>query len=227
MSDHQRLVVAIDGPSGTGKSSVSKAVARQLGIGYLDTGAMYRALAWWCLEHDVELTDQEAVAQAARDLPLEMITDPHQPDVRVDGRSIDAEIRETRISQHVSTVATNLEVRAEMKQRQRDLIASTGKEAGGVVAEGRDITTVIAPDAPVRILMTASEEARMARRAGQLAVSAESTRQQIVDRDAADSTVSSFMTASDGVVTVDTSDIDFSQSVQAVLQVVREVSIHA
>lgn len=227
MNDQTSLVVAIDGPSGTGKSSVSKAVARQLGIGYLDTGAMYRALAWWCLDREIDLSDQDAVAQAARDLPLEMVTDPHSPDVRIDGRSIDAEIRETRISQQVSTVATNLEVRAEMKQRQRDLIASTGRERGGVVAEGRDITTVVAPDARVRILMTASEEARMARRAGQLSVDVETTRSQIVDRDAADSAVSSFMTASDGVVTVDTSEIDFTQSVQAVLQVVREVTARA
>ncbi len=224
MIDREPLVVAIDGPSGTGKSSVSKAVAARLGVGYLDTGAMYRALTWWCLEQGIELADQPRVAQASRDLPLTMVTDPTKPDVYVAGRSIEAEIRTSRISESVSTVATNLDVRANMQRRQRDLITDIAARTGGVVAEGRDITTVVAPDATVRILMTADENARMARRAGQLSVSAESTRQQIVARDAADSTVSAFMTASDGVATVDTSHIDFEQSVQAVLHVVQEVT---
>ena len=222
MNNGSQLVVAIDGPSGTGKSSVSKAVARELGVGFLDTGAMYRALTWWCLDRGIDLTDAEKVAQAARDLPLEMGTDPTGPDVFVDGRSIEADIRQSRISENVSKVATNLDVRANMQQRQRDLMAEISEQTGGVVAEGRDITTVVAPDATVRILMTASEEARMARRSKQLHVTAESTRAQIVERDRTDSTVSTFMTAADGVVTVDTSDIDFQQSVQAVLQVVRK-----
>lgn len=216
------LVIAIDGPSGTGKSSVSKAVARELGLSYLDTGAMYRALAWSCVDAAIELADAAAVAAHARTFELQMGMDPAAPTVGVAGRFIDREIREDRVTSVVSQVATNLAVRANMKQRQRDLMAQGSAATGGCVAEGRDITTVVAPDATVRILMTASEEARMARRSKQLRVDAESTRSQIVDRDKVDSTVSQFTTAADGVVTIDTSHIDFRQSVDAVLQVVKE-----
>ncbi|WP_446663776.1 (d)CMP kinase [Flexivirga sp. B27] len=217
------LVIAIDGPSGTGKSSVSKAVASRLGLSYLDTGAMYRALAWSCVDAQIDLADADAVAEHCRTFDLRMGMDPSAPTVGVGERTIDAEIREDAVTSVVSKVATNLDVRANLKQRQRDLIADGAAKTGGCVAEGRDITTVVAPDAPVRILMTANEEARMRRRSRQLKVTAESTRSQIVDRDKADSTVSEFTTAADGVVTVDTSDIDFRQSVAAVLKVVQEV----
>ena len=218
------LVIAIDGPSGTGKSSVSKTVASRLGVSYLDTGAMYRALAWSCVDARIDLGDAEAVAEHARTLDLRMGMDPAAPTVSVGDRGIDAAIREDAVTSVVSQVATNLDVRANMKQRQRDLIAQGSVATGGCVAEGRDITTVVAPDAPVRILMTASEEARMTRRSRQLKVDTESTRSQIVDRDRTDSTVSQFTTAADGVVTIDTSHIDFQQSVAAVLQVVKEVT---
>lgn len=219
------LVIAIDGPSGTGKSSVSKAVARTLHIGYLDTGAMYRALTWWCLDQGIDLTDEAAVEKASIALPLELSTDPDAPTVSVGGTPVDAAIRETRISENVSHVATNLKVRANMRQRQRDLITSVSQQTGGVVAEGRDITTVIAPDAEVRVLLTASEEARLSRRSKELhgaadSKSVEATRAQVIQRDQRDSTVSQFMEAADGVVTVDTSDLNFEQSVQAVLDVV-------
>jgi len=105
------LVIAIDGPSGSGKSSVSRAVAQHLVLAYLDTGAMYRALTWWCLHEGVELEDQPAVARAAKDLPLQMGTDPSSPWVKVDGVGIDDAIRTTEISASVSKVATNLGVR--------------------------------------------------------------------------------------------------------------------
>jgi cytidylate kinase len=222
----EHLTVAIDGPSGSGKSSVSKAVARELGVGFLDTGAMYRALTWWCLEEGVDLDDQAAVAQAARELPLEMGHDPQVPQVRVSGREISQDIRTTRVSAVVSKVATNTDVRPVFQQRQRELMAQIAVETGGVVAEGRDITTVVAPDADVRILLTASEEARLRRRSRELHGHAEehavqATRDQIVRRDRDDSTVSEFTEAAHGVVLVDTSDLDFDQSVQAVLSVVR------
>jgi CMP/dCMP kinase len=220
------LVIAIDGPSGSGKSSVSRAVAQRLGLAYLDTGAMYRALTWWCLQQGVDLDDQLAVAQAARDLPLRMGTDPGSPSVQVGGVLIDEAIRATVISGSVSTVAVNLGVRGVLRTRQRALIAESVESCGGVVAEGRDITTVIAPDADVRILLSASQQARLARRAkelhgeaGHAAVSA--TRDQIVRRDADDSTVSEFMEAAPGVTFLDTSDLDLEQSVQAVLDLVR------
>jgi cytidylate kinase len=224
------VVVAIDGPSGSGKSSVSRQVARRLGLAYLDTGAMYRAATWWALHRGVPLTDTEAVATLVREMPLVMGVDPVAPSVTVDGTDVGEAIRETAISSAVSAVATNLEVRAELGRRQRAEIAaqavgSSFSGGRGIVAEGRDITTVIAPDADVRLLLTASEEARLARRAREVhgtddAAAVAATRDQVVRRDADDSTVVQFMVAADGVVTVDSSDLDFEQTVQAVLDVV-------
>jgi cytidylate kinase len=218
------VVVAIDGPSGSGKSSVSKQVARALGYAYLDTGAMYRALTWWCLDRMMDLGDAAAVTAAAADFPLDIGTNPDHEQVTVGGVDVARAIRETRISTQVSKVATIIPVREVMRDLQRDLIARAGA-GGGVVVEGRDITTVVAPDAAVRILLTASEEARLARRSKELHGDAEeasvaATRSQIVDRDLTDSTVSQFIVAADGVTTVDTSDLDFDGSVEAVLQVV-------
>jgi cytidylate kinase len=224
------LVIAVDGPSGSGKSSVSREVARRLGLEYLDTGAMYRAATWSALDAGVDLADLTAVADHVRGLDLEMGTDPEKPGVWVRGRDINAEIRETRISTAVSTVATNLEARAELQQRQRDLIQAAAKgERGGCVAEGRDITTVIAPDADVRILLTASEAARLARRALDVhgtddAAAVAATRDQIVRRDADDSTVSSFQVAADGVLHLDSSGLDLEQTVQAVLEAVSQAA---
>ncbi|WP_448629487.1 (d)CMP kinase [Cellulomonas soli] len=223
------LVVAIDGPSGSGKSSVSKAVARRLGLAYLDTGAMYRAAAWWCHEQGVALDDTAAVAEAVRSMPLVMGVDPAAPGVHVAGTDIGEAIRRTEISAVVSAVATNLQVRAELGRLQRaaiDAERTDGFSRGrGIVAEGRDITTVVAPDADVRVLLTASEEARLARRALEVhgatdAASLAATRDQVVRRDADDSTVVQFHVAADGVVTVDSSALDFEQTVQAVLDVV-------
>ena len=126
----QHLIVAIDGPSGSGKSSVSKAVARELGVGFLDTGAMYRALTWWCLEEGVDLDDQAAVAQAARDLPLQMGTDPAAPGVQVSGREVNQDIRTTRVSEVVSKVATNTDVRPVLQRLQRELMGQIAELTG-------------------------------------------------------------------------------------------------
>lgn len=219
------FVVAVDGPSGSGKSSVSKQVARVLGYGFLDTGAMYRALTWWCLEQGVDLGDPDAVTAAAERFPLLIGTDPDAPTVTVDGTDVASAIREPRISTNVSAVAKILPVREILRVMQRRLINQAAAATGGVVAEGRDITTVVAPEAPVRILLTASEEARLARRSKELhgaadADAVEATRSQVVDRDRADSAVSEFTVAADGVTTLDTSHLDFDGSVEAVLQVV-------
>lgn len=227
--DEVLLTIAIDGPSGSGKSSVSRAAAEALGVGYLDTGAMYRAVTWWCLEQGVDLDERAAVALAAREMPLTMGTNPADPWVRVADRAIDVEIRTTRISQVVSKVATNLDVRDELRRRQRDLMAQIAERTGGVIAEGRDITTVVAPDAQVRILLTASEEARLRRRSTELhgdasQTSIAATRDQIVRRDQEDSTVSVFHEAADGVVLLDTSELGFEQSVRAVLDIVATVT---
>lgn len=228
------LVIAIDGPSGSGKSSVSRAAATRLGLAYLDTGATYRAATWWCLEGGVPLEDSAAVTAAVEAMSLELGVDPGEEVVRVGGVDVREAIRSTRISASVSAVATNLDVRAELRRRQRaaidaERLPGSFSAGRGIVAEGRDITTVVAPDADVRILLTASEEARLARRAlevhgeaGAGAVAA--TRDQVVRRDADDSTVSQFLVAADGVVTIDSSQLDFEQTVQAVLDVVARVT---
>lgn len=219
------LTIAIDGPSGSGKSTVSRAVATRLGLAYLDTGAMYRALTWWCLREKIDLDDPDAVAAAARELPLRMGTDPQVPSVRVGDTLVDGPIRTTEISSVVSKVATVPAVRTELCARQRAIMQDAAAHGPGVVAEGRDITTVVAPDADVRILLLADENARLTRRAkelhghaGQVAVAA--TRDQITRRDRDDSTVSQFLRAAPGVVTIDTSALDLDESIEAVMEVV-------
>ncbi|MGH8773802.1 MAG: (d)CMP kinase [Jiangellaceae bacterium] len=216
------LVVAIDGPSGSGKSTVARRVAAALGLRFLDTGAMYRALTWWLMEQGVDLADQERVAALATSLPLRMGLDPTNPTVHVGTTDVGAAIRETRISAAVSSVATNLGVRAELVRRQRAVV-----DEGGVVAEGRDITTVVAPDAPVRVLLTASEHARLARRARDVhgvddAEAVEATRDQVLRRDADDSAVARFLEATDGVDVVDSSELTLDEAVRAILDLVRQ-----
>lgn len=228
------IVVAIDGPSGSGKSTVSKRVASELGLAYLDTGAMYRAAAWWCERSGVDLDDATAVARAVETMPLDMGLDPEAPGVTCDGEDISIAIRDPHVATVVSKVATNLEVRAELKRLQQEIIHaesvgddSSFSDGAGIVAEGRDITTVIAPDADVRLLVTASEEARLTRRAAELeaagkAVDAAALRDQVVRRDEDDATVSQFLTAPEGVTLVDTSDMTLDEVVEHVLDLIEE-----
>ncbi|MDR0482721.1 MAG: (d)CMP kinase [Cellulomonadaceae bacterium] len=218
-------VIAIDGPSGSGKSSVSKEVARRLGFAYLDTGAMYRAATLWAQEQAVDLTDQPAVTKAVCCMPLEVGLNPDAPTFYLEGKDIGAAIRTTEVSTQVSKVATNLDVRAEMRRLQREIIVNAAASHPGVVAEGRDITTVVMPDANTRILLTASEEARLRRRSLEVhgaatAADVEATRDQVLRRDRDDSTVMEFQKAADGVTLLDSSDLDFEQTVQAVLTIV-------
>ncbi|MEZ2388759.1 (d)CMP kinase [bacterium RCC_150] len=216
------LVVAIDGPSGSGKSSVSKEVARRLKLAYLDTGAMYRALTWYCLKIGIDLKDGAAVEQASKDLPLELSTSANAEYVGVGGVDVTEEIREPRISSSVSAVATTLGARNELIRRQRQLIEQHHRR---MVVEGRDITTVVAPNAEIRMLLTASEEARMRRRGLQLGgtQTKEQLTAQVIHRDARDSTVVNFTRAADGVVTLDSSDLDFEETVDTALSIVGKV----
>lgn len=226
------IVVAIDGPSGSGKSTVSKQVASRLGLAYLDTGAMYRAAAWWCEHEGVDLEDSEAVTRAVETMPLTMGVNPEAPGVVCGSEDIASAIRDPHIAAIVSKVATNLDVRAELARLQREIIHSEAaglprafSAGAGVVAEGRDITTVIAPDADVRLLITASEEARLARRAADLEaagkdIDAAALRDQVVRRDQDDSAVSQFLTAPEGVTLVDTSDMDLPETVEHVIALI-------
>jgi cytidylate kinase len=229
------VVVAIDGPSGSGKSSVSKAVAARLGLAYLDTGAMYRAATVWSME-TANLDDAVSVATAVRAMPLVMGLDPAAPGVELGGRDIAVTIRSTAVTAAVSKVASNLEVRSELKRLQREIIEQESNPAQavhsggrGIVAEGRDITTVVAPDADVRVLLTASEEARLRRRSLEVHGAADTeavdaTRDQVLRRDRDDAKVTQFHVAADGVATVDSSDLDFEQTIDAVLAVVTQVT---
>lgn len=167
--DHQALVVAIDGPSGSGKSSAARGAAARLGLRYLDTGAMYRAVTWWMLEHEVDLADTASVVALGCKLSVQVGTDPAGPRVRVDGVDASAEIRNRRVSNVVSLVAAVPEIRQFLIGLQRDIIASAAATSAGIVAEGRDIGTVVAPDADVKVFLTASEQVRAERRAAELA----------------------------------------------------------
>lgn len=213
--------IAIDGPAGSGKSSVSKAVARRLGFGYLDTGSAYRALAWHVLDRGADTSDAEAVRTAASDFPVVLGLDPDDRTVRVGDVEVTEAIRDPRVSGAVSGVARVAEVRAQVNELFRALVADAAYPA--VVVEGRDITTVVAPDAPVRILLTAAPEVRAARRAGELAgENADAVAAALHKRDASDSAVVDFLNAADGVEVVDSTDLDFSQTIDAVLSVIEQ-----
>ncbi|KQW05323.1 cytidylate kinase [Leifsonia sp. Root4] len=213
------VLVAIDGPAGSGKSSVSKAVATRLGYGFLDTGAAYRALAWLVLERGIDQNDADAVIRALADFDYEIGTDPAGYYVRVGENDVTDAIREPRVSAAVSAIARVPEVRSHLVQLFRSIAA--GVDAPGVVVEGRDITTVVARDAPVRILLTASEEARMARRSAELHDDAAATAgAELKKRDQADSRVVDFLNAAEGVTTVDSTDLNFAETVDAVIAVI-------
>ncbi|WP_309066838.1 (d)CMP kinase [Microbacterium sp.] len=218
MTDVHRFI-AIDGPAGSGKSSVSKAVARRLGFGYLDTGAAYRALAWHVLESGADTADAEAVRRAASDFPLVQRLDPDDRRVLVGEVDVTDAIREPRVSSAVSGVARVPEVRAQVNDMFRRVVAEA--EYPAVVVEGRDITTVVAPDAPVRILLTAAPEVRAARRAAELAgENAAAVAEALHKRDASDSSVVDFLNAAPGVDVVDSTELDFAQTIDAVLSVI-------
>ncbi len=208
-------VVAIDGPAGSGKSSVSRETARRLGYGFLDTGAAYRALTWWALDLEIDVHDHDAIASLLADFPYSISMDPDHEHMRVGEVEVTDAIREPRISLNVSAIATNPRVREWMKTFTRQLVENSGYP--GVVAEGRDMTTVVFPDAETRILLTAREEVRIARRAGETTATADVTAKSITERDAKDSTVIDFMNAAPGVTVVDSSDIDFNQTVDTVV----------
>jgi CMP/dCMP kinase len=162
------FVIAVDGPAGSGKSSAARGVAAALGLRYLDTGAMYRALTWWLLEHGIDTASDAAVLAHLRRPVIEIGTDPVSPTVRVDGVDVAGPIRTREVTNAVSTVAAIPQVREYLIAKQREIIASAVADGEGIVAEGRDIGTVVAPDAPVKVFLTASEQVRALRRSADL-----------------------------------------------------------
>jgi len=220
MTSHwSRVVVAIDGPAGSGKSSVSRGAARALGYEFLDTGAGYRALAWLALERGVDLEDAAAVIRLLDGFDYAISTDPDDVRVHVGSTDVTSAIREPRVSGVVSSVARVPEVRVYLNTLFRSLLDAPGRP--GIVAEGRDITTVVAPDAPVRILLTADEKARLARRAGELEGQSDAdVARQVTERDRRDSQVVDFMSAADGVTTLDSTQLDFDETIAAVVELI-------
>ncbi|MFN2626120.1 MAG: (d)CMP kinase [Mycobacteriales bacterium] len=208
-------VVAIDGPAGSGKSSVARAVAARLGLRYLDTGAMYRAVTWRALEQGLDPTDAVAMSGLAAAVRIEMATDPQDPGVRVDGRPVSAEIRSRAVANAVSAVSAHPGVRAPIIAEQRRLI-----DGGGIVVEGRDIGTVVAPDADLKVFLTAAPAVRAARRHAEQPTEAAAgdTLSEIVRRDALDTdrTVSPLTAAADAIV-LDSSGRTLDEVVAAVL----------
>ena len=223
--------VAIDGPAGVGKSSTSKALAKYYGFAYLDTGAMYRACAWWCMHKGIDLDAEtideqlvtETVGEFFTDGHFDISVDPDDPKVYADDEDISEAIRSSEVSSHVSKVSNIIPVRHVLIAAQRAYIAREASvdsfsEGAGIVAEGRDITTVVAPDAEVRILLTAREEVRQARRSGQ-AVSGVGA-ENVAARDKADSKVTNFTSAAEGVLTVDNSDLNFGETLDVLVRIV-------
>ncbi|OZC77211.1 cytidylate kinase [Rhodococcus sp. 06-462-5] len=220
------LVVAMDGPSGTGKSSVSRRLASALEASYLDTGAMYRVATVWVLRSGVEPTDADAVAKAVAALPLEIGKDPLSETVLLDGEDVSGEIRGDAVTKAVSAVSAVPAVRELLVQMQRDLASSSTR----IVVEGRDIGTVVLPDADVKVFLTASPEARAERRNKQNIEQGrvddyESVLADVQRRDHADSTraVSPLRPAEDSVI-VDTSELDLDGVIERLLLVVNDRS---
>jgi cytidylate kinase len=206
-----RDVIALDGPSGTGKSTVACGLARRLGFRYLDTGAMYRAVAWAVLRDGVDPEDVVAVTDLARRTRLEVSTDPDHPRVLVDGRPVDREIRSGAVTIAVSPVSAMPGVREVLVAAQQQLI-----EPGRVVAEGRDIGTVVAPEAPLKVFLTASQDVRAHRRSRQDgSTDHRSTAADLDRRDTYDSTRKhSPLRAADDAVHVDTTALSVPEVVQ-------------
>jgi cytidylate kinase len=217
------LVVAVDGPGGSGKSTVAKAVARRLGLRYLDTGAMYRAVTQLALERRIDLEDPEAVAELAERAVLTPGTDPDNPSIAVNEVRVDAEIRTRAVTNAVSAVSAVAAVRRRLVARQRQLIAEAVESAGGIVVEGRDIGLVVAPDAPVKVFLTASTEVRALRRSRELGEKGVDdvarTLAELGRRDELDSTrkVDPLQAAPDAIV-VDSSGMSVDEVVEEVLR---------
>ncbi len=217
------LVVAMDGPSGSGKSSASRGVARALGLRYLDTGAMYRAVTWWMLQRGVNLEDAAEIAARAGEPTLVMSTDPDAPGVTVDGVDVNGPIRGPEVTGAVSAVSAVPEVRRRLVALQRQIIADS-LPGGGIVVEGRDIGTVVAPDAPVKIYLTADPEARALRRTAELdGTTVEAQKAAMARRDALDSTrkADPLAKAADAVE-LDTTPLDLDEVIAEVLRLVKE-----
>lgn len=212
------LVVALDGPSGSGKSSTSRGVATELGLRYLDTGAMFRAMTWWMLENGVDVHDAGAVAARAGDPVIVSGTDPQAPTITVDGTDVAVAIRGEAVTGAVSPVSAVPAVRTRLLELQRETIG-----AGGIVVEGRDIGSVVAPDAGVKVYLTADAGARARRRAAEEGGSdLAATEQSLLSRDKIDSArATAPLVVPEGAVHIDTTDFTLAEVIARVASLAR------
>ena len=212
------VVVAVDGTSGSGKSSTSRGVASRLGLRYLDTGAQFRAMTWWLLDQGVDVHDAEAVAARCHEPAIESGTDPAAPAIRVDGQDVAEAIRTSAVTAAVSPVSTVPDVRARLLELQRSIIG-----AGGIVVEGRDIGSVVWPQAEVKVYLTADAAARAHRRTAEHAHlgDAAATRAQLLERDRIDSgRATAPLTMAEGAVHLDTTDLTLEEVVEHIVALV-------
>ena len=224
---HTGIVIAIDGPSGSGKSSTAKGVARVRELRYLDTGAMYRALTWWMLHHGVDVNDAAAVAANVERPVISMGTDPDAPTVTVDGRDVATDIRGKDVTTNVSAVSAVPEARELLVRTQREIIEAARAESAGIVVEGRDITTVVAPDAPVKLFITASAEARAQRRSKEVRTGdVAATQADLARRDKLDSSrAHSPLTRTADATELDTTGLTLEEVVALVVELADEAKV--
>ncbi len=224
------LTVAVDGSAGSGKSSVSRGVAADLGMRYLDTGAMYRAFTLWMIEHGVATDDPVAVAAQVGQPEVNVTTDPLAPAIALGARDVSDEIRTPEVTAAVSAVSAVPQVRARLVELQREVVARAAAEGVGIIVEGRDIGTVVLPDADVKVFLVADPQVRAARRAAEDAVrghgaDVDDTATALQRRDEADSTraVSPLAKAADAV-TIDATDDDLPTVIARVTALIRDHS---
>lgn len=215
------IVIAIDGPSGSGKSSTSRGVAARLGLRYLDTGAMFRAMTWWMIREGIDVLDAQAVAKRVDDVLIESGTDPGAPTIVVDGVDVAVEIRSDAVTSAVSPVSAIPEVRLRLLELQRALIGEA-IQGPGIVVEGRDIGSVVAPDAPVKVYLSADPAARAVRRAAEEGGSdLTATEASLVARDAIDSgRATAPLVRADGAVHIDTTPFTLDEVIDQVVALV-------
>ena len=225
---HVGLVVAVDGTSGSGKSSTCRGVADRLGLSYLDTGAMFRAITWWMLSQDVDVHDAAAVASRCDEPVLDSGTDPTHPTITVDGADVGVEIRTDEVNAAVSPVSTVPEVRARLLAMQREIIGrhTTG---GGIVVEGRDIGSVVWPQAQVKVYLTADPGARAARRALEAGASdVSATEASLRERDRIDSgRATAPLVMADGAAHLDTTTYTLDEVIGVLVGLVESAEVAA